>query len=275
MPVQAEFFQDPNFGGRFETFSAPNSRYVWVWFGSDLSNRISSLRATAYGGNNGSVYAFDRRTFLGSYAALHARDGYTSWWNTLNRSTDNKFESAVLINHSSVELPLSAREVVGQAFKEAFDEAAPNRDWYRVKRDREPKIFAHFLPKHAPGRIFLSLQQHLKIEIDWWPDYKAMFRYDVELYINSRGKLRAAVRYFYIDVEGGVLSSEIKGEMRTAISQARRQVNRKMSRLLRPLNFKRTYKDVYLVPGPPPNMNNFGELDNATDDATIVLVSEY
>ena len=57
--------------------------------------------------------------------------------------------------------------------------------------------------------IFVSIEQDLNVELDWWPDYDAQVRYDIELVLTADGHIDGYVAWVYVWVEGGIFSGDI------------------------------------------------------------------
>ena len=267
MPVHAEFFKHRDFRGSVETFNLNNSRYRWVKFGSRLRNEISSLRANAYGGNNGHLYAMTNRNFTGDYAALNMRNGSTSWWSYVGGALNDDIESALLINRSENEVVLSLKDLILDDFKSGIDQALSGTP---VKRRGNPTIYGSFWPGHDSSRKFATIEQNLKVEIDWWPDYDARVRYDLYFYLNGSGKAQVYVAWTHVWVEGGIFSRRIFNELNPQLVAGANRLTEELQALISVLSLC-TFRDVYLLPGKQPS-NNFGDLGNTKDDTMLVLV---
>lgn len=269
MAVFAEFYQHINFGTPVSTYNLTNEfRYYRIRFNSTLRNEVSSMRANAYAGTNGNVYAFTGRNFLGDYASLNMRDGWTSWWSYVGDRINDDLESAIIVNrNASGELMILPGEQIGPAFVEQIDEALRGTP---VSRRGEPRIYSLFWPAHDPGRIFVSIEQDLNVAIDWWPDYDAQVRYDVRLYLTPEGRLDGYVAWTYVWVEGGIFSDDIFDALQPPLvagAAVLTQALRERLALLERLRFQ----TLYLLPGPIPS-ENFGDMRNAKDGSTLVLV---
>lgn len=269
MAVFAEFYKHINFGVPVETFNLSNEwRYRWIRFGSTLRNEISSLRANAYAGTNGNVYAFTQRNFLGNYASLNMANGWTSWWSYVGDARNDDIESAIMVNrNASGELVISLREQIAPEFIEQLDARLRGT---QVSRRGDPRIYTLFWPGHDPGSIFVSIEQDLNVALDWWPDYDAQVRYDIRLYLTADGRLDGYVAWVYVWVEGGIFSGDIFNSLRPQLVAGAAVLTEALRAKLAVFGSFR-FRDLYLLPGPPPSAS-FGDLRNAKDGSTLVLI---
>lgn len=269
MAVLSQFYKHSNLGTPMEAFTLQSGwRYQWLVFGSTLSDEISSLRATAYGGNGGNVYGFTENHFLGNYASLNMRDGWTSWWSYVGGALNDDIESAIIVNrNNSGETPIEVGTLVKQDFITKMDQAVAGT---AVSRKGDPRIYSLFWPGHDPSKIFISIEQDLNVAVDWWPDYDAQVRYDIYPYLSSTGRISAYVAWVYVWVEGGIFSGRIYDRLQPKLVAGASALNdaiRAKLGLLADIRFR----DVYLLPGPPPT-SNFGDISNAKNGSTLVLV---
>jgi hypothetical protein len=269
MAVFSQFYKDSNFGGPVESFDVDNGwRYEWIQFGSTLGDEISSLRATAHDGEPGNVFGFTERSYLGNYAALNMQSGWTSWWSYVGDGLNDDIEAAIIVNRNpSGEIVLDLESLVKDQFTSEFDNAVSGT---QVSRKGDPRIYTLFWPPHDPGKIFLSIEQDLNIAIDWWPDYDAQVRYDVVVYLTSQQTVDAYVAWVYVWVEGGIFSDKIFNSLQPKlVAGASTLTNAFRGRLA--LLSSRHFRDLYMLPGPPPS-SSFGDIRNAKDGSTLVLV---
>ncbi|MFP5390941.1 MAG: hypothetical protein ACLGI6_05260 [Gammaproteobacteria bacterium] len=269
MAVFAEFYKHANFGAPVETFNLDNNwRYLWVKFGSRLRNEISSLRANAYAGTAGNVYAFTERNFLGNYASLNMRPGWTSWWSYVGGARNDDIESAILVNrYASGEIVISLREQIAPEFTTQLDRRLAGT---QVSRKGDPRIYTLFWPGHDSSKIFVSIEQDLNVELDWWPDYDAQVRYDIELVLTASGHIDGYVAWVYVWVEGGIFSGDIFDSLQPQLVAGAGPLTEALRAKLAIFSGF-TFQDLYLLPGPPPS-DAFGDLRNAKDGSTLVLV---
>ena len=269
MAVFAEFYKHINFGAPVETFNLTNNwRYLWVKFGSNLGNEISSMRANAYGGMNGNVYGFTERNFLGNYASLNMADGWTSWWSYVGSALNDDIESAILVNRNrSGELIISLREQIAPEFVTQLDRRLAGT---QVSRRGDPRIYTLFWPGHDSGKIFVSIEQNLNVELDWWPDYDAQVRYDIELVLTAGGHIDGYVAWVYVWVEGGIFSGDIFDSLQPQLVAGAGPLTEALRAKLA-LFSGIHFSDLYLLPGPPPS-SSFGDIRNAKDGSTLVLI---
>lgn len=269
MAVFSEFYRHINFGTPAETFSLDNGwRYQWIVFGGTLGDEISSLRATGFGGMNGNVFAFTERNFLGGYAALNMGDGGTSWWSYVGDGLNDDVESAIIVNRNrDGEIVIDLKDQIAPEFVARLDERLSGT---QVSRRGDPRVFTLFWPGHDPGKIFVSIEQDLNVALDWWPDYDAQVRYDIEVQLDGAGRVDAFVAWVYVWVEGGVFSGDIYDRLQPQLMAGASTLTEALRARLAQLGAF-TFRDLYLLPGPPPS-GSFGDIRNAKDGSTLVLV---
>jgi hypothetical protein len=269
MAVFAEFYKHISFGPPVETFNLANDwRYRWIVFGSTLGNEISSLRANAYGGTNGNVYAFTEGNYLGNYAALNMDEGWTCWWSYVGDGLNDDVESAIMVTRNrGGETVISLADQIAPEFATQLDARLAGT---QVSRSGDPRVFTLFWPGHDPSRIFVSIEQDLHVSIDWWPDYSAQVRYDVEVVLTADGHLDGFVAWVYVWVEGGIFSGDIYDSLQPQLLAGAGTLTEALRAKLA-LFGGFTFSDLYLLPGPPPS-SDFGDIRNARDGSTLVLV---
>jgi hypothetical protein len=269
MSIFAEFYKDPDLGAPGESFTLVNGwRYRWISFGSVLNNEITSLRASAFDGSAGELYAFTDKGYLGNYAALNLTPDMVAWYNHVGSALDNDIESALMVNRNArgeVAIDLGAQ--IGPEFATRFDAEAAGT---QVSRTAAPRVFTLFWPGHDPGEIFVSIEQDLNVALDWWPDYSAQVRYDVKVYRTAAGHLDAYVAWVYTWVEGGIFSGKVHDELKPRMVAAAATITSALRAKLAALA-SITVADAYLLPGPPPS-DTYAEIRNARDGSTLVLV---
>lgn len=277
MTVFGEFFEHSNFGGNAYSAELTNNwRYWWVKFGGNLKNKVSSMRARAYGGRSGNAYGFTRNDFLGNMATLNMNEGWTCWWNSMGGINDD-IESGLLVNRSANETELNMNDLLGAAFADAFDAATAGT---KVSRSGNPKIYSVFWPSWDSGRKFVRIEQNMNVEIDWWPDYDAQVQYDIYFY-TANGQVHAYVARTSTWVEGGVFSGSINDELHPQMVSGADDLDAELENGLGLLNllgaFAGGFTGVYLLPGNPPNMpppsSNFGRMGSAYENSTVVLTT--
>ena len=268
MAVYAQFYEHSNFGGAMESFTLnDNWRYWWIKFGSTLDNEISSLRANAFDGFNGNVYGLTESNFLGNYASLNMREGWTSWWNFVGGSLNDDIESALLINRNKDELVIGLKDQIAETFTSGFDKAVEGT---QVSRTGEPRIYSTFWPGYDPTKTFVSIEQNLNVALDWWPDYDAQVRYDIYLYLDGGGHVQGYVAWVYVWVEGGVFSGDIFNSLQPQLVSGASTLTAQIQKKLAALTAF-SFRGLYLLPGPPPS-SSFGDEGDARSDSTLALV---
>lgn len=268
MAVYSEFYQHSNFGGTLEAFNLDNNyRYFWIKFGSALRNQISSIRGHASGGFKGNLFTMSEDHFSGKLISLNMEDGWTSWWSYVGDNYNDDIESALLVNRNHNETIIELKDLIMRDFISGFDEETSGTP---VSRKGDPVIFTTFWPGFAPDRNFVSIEQNLNVEIDWWPDYDAQVRYDIYLYLNSNGNVWGYSYYPYVWVEGGIFSNKIFNELYPKLKNGADSLTKKIQTKLSLLSFKK-FRGLYLLPGKKPS-GNFGDFGHTRDNSTLVLV---
>ena len=273
MAVYAEFFKHANFSGYSESFTLGNSsRYLWIKFGSKLRDEITSMRANAYSGFDGNVYGFTGNDFLGDYASLNMSEGWTCWWSNVGSKLNDDIESALLINRNKSEFAVELKDQIAGVFKSKLDEKLAGT---QAHRSGEPRVFSLFWPSFDPTKKLVRIEQDLRVELDWWPDYDATIRYDIYLYLSSDGKVKGYVKWAHTWVEGGIFSGDILDELHPKVVAGAADLNSELQNKLS-LFSAFTFRSLYLLPGPqppmPPPSSNFGRIGNAKDTSTLVRV---
>jgi hypothetical protein len=277
MSVDCTFYKHQDFGGDSRSYSLSNSwRYRWIKFGSPLKNEITSLRANAYSGRNAHVYGFTGNNFLGDYASLNIPNGWTSWWSNVGGQMNDDIESALMINRSNDEFTLSMEDTIADEFSTQLASFLAGED---ASARGAPKVYATFYPSWDPNRKFVTIEQGLRVDVPWWPDYDASMRYDIYFYLHSPTEVRAYVAWVHTWVEGGVFSGKINDQLHPQVMSGASDVNDALAGQLPLLSlvalFRGPIQSLYLLPGreplmPPPN-SSFGATGNAKEDCQLVL----
>ena len=268
MAVYSEFYKDINLGGSMESFTLDdNWRYWRIHFTGNWNDEISSLRANAYAGYNGNVYAFTEGNFLGEFAALNMDEGWTSWWSFVGGDMNDRISSAILVNRNKDELVISLKDQIASTFISGMDDALRGT---QVSRKGDPRVYSLLWPGNDPTRKFVSIEQDLNVALDWWPDYDAQVRYDIYLYLDGNGSVQGYVAWVYVWVEGGIFSGDIFNSLQPKlVAGASTLTSQLQTKLAAFADFK--FSGLYLLPGPPPP-HSFGEILDAKSDSTLVLV---
>ena len=268
MAVHAEFYKHQNLTGNLEAFNLNNNyRYFWIKFGSTLSNEITSMRGYANGGFKGNIFTMSNNDFSGKQISLNMNEGWTSWWNNVGSAFNDDIESALIVNRNYNETVIELRDLILPDFLSAFDEKTKGTP---VSRKGDASVFTTYWPGFAPDKIFVSIEQNLNVEIDWWPDYDAQVRYDIYLYLNSKGNIWGYSYYPAVWVEGGIFSSKIFNELYPKLKDGAHALTEKIQAKLSLFNYK-TFRGLYLLPGKQPS-GGFGDFGNTRDNSTLVLV---
>jgi len=267
MAVHTDFYKDINFGGDVDSFTLDdNWRYWWIVFGSQFTNNISSFRSTAYDGFDGNTFAFTENHFLGTYLSLNMQEGWTSWWSYVGDSLNDQIESALLVNRNKNELVVGLKDQIADDFKTGMDAQLAGT---QVSRNGDPRIYTTFWPGYDPGKMFVSIEQGLNVAVDWWPDYDAQVRYDIELALDGAGTVQGWVAWVYVWVEGGIFSGDIFDSLQPQLVNGASTLTTKIQEKLAIFSSFH-FSSLYLLPGTPPS-SSFGDIRDAKSDSTLVL----
>ena len=268
MTIVSEFYKDAHVGPPGETYTLPNGwRYQWVVFGSVLENEISSLRASAYDGTPGNVYAFADHGWLGNYVSLNMQAGYISWWDYVGDSINDDIETALIVERDPAnETVLSLGPLIAPQFASQFDAQAAGTE---VSRVGDPKIYTTYWPGYDPSEIFVSIEQDLHIDVPDWFDYSAQVRYDVKLYRTDAGGIDGYVAWVYTWVEGGIISGTIFDRLEPRMVAGAATLTSALRAQLAAFGGL-NLADLYLLPSTPPT-SAAGDRGNAKDGSSLVL----
>lgn len=277
MAVSCTFYKDSRFRGTSQIFSLSNDwRYWWVKFGWLLHNEITSFRATASAGFDGNVYGFTGNSFQGDFASLNMAEDWTCWWSDVGGVVNDDIESALLVNRNRNESVIALADLIRDPFVAKLDEKLAGSP---ARRRGDPRIYANFWPSHDPTRKFVSIEQDLRVEVDWWPDYDARMRYDIYLYLHSPTEVQGYVAWVNTWIEGGVFSGKINDQLHPPVVAGASAVNEEINSQLPLLGFlaifKGQFRSLYLLPGEQPQMpppsSNFGRVGNHAENCCLVL----
>jgi hypothetical protein len=268
MSVMTTLWEHRDFRGFAKTSNSGNSRYFWNRWGA-TNDVFSSMRVWGLG-QRGNAYAFEHINFDGRFAALNvAGASASSWWSYFGDSFNDKVSSSLIVARESqaneIEVPL--RQLVAARFMSFFDAQAAGT---KLSRRGEPRIYGTFFPGYDTDKVFATVDQDLTVQLDNWADYDANVKYDVEFSVVN-GRLRGVCRWSHVWVESGIFSSKVFDGIAPRLHGAKRQFTAAIQAQL-DLFGARTFRSVYLLPGPAPDMNQFGFFANHTDDVVLVIV---
>jgi len=268
MSVHAEFFKGHHLTGSVFTHTQNNShRYFWVKFGKHFRNQISSMRAHAFNGSGANVYGMSESNFLGKFVSLNVKNNNTNSWNFVGDAIDNDIKSALLIRRSANEVTIELKKQIIPDFIKGFDKRAKGT---KLSRIGEPKVFATFFPSYDPHKSFVSIEQHLNVQLDNWPDYNALVRYDIWIHLNEFNNIRGHVAKTYVWVEGGAFTHQVFKAISPPLADAWLDITDQVKEKLEPFD-NVVFKDVYLLPGPAPK-GRIGDTGDTKSNCTLVLV---
>lgn len=269
MAVMATLWQHQDFQGFAKSnATSGNQRYVWNRWGA-TNDVFSSMRAWSLG-HRGNAYAFEHSNFDGRFAALNVGGAFSSsWWSHLGPLSD-RVSSSLIVSRDprGNEIEVPARQQVAARFRTMFDAQTAGT---QLRRRGEPRVYGNFFPGFDIGRVFLRIDQDLTVVLNNWPDYDANVKYDIEFFVDGGGRLRGYCRWSHVWVESGIFSGTVSERISPKLHGAKAQLTAAIQGQL-DLFGGRVFRDVYLLPGPVPDMNQFGFMAAHTDDVILVVV---
>jgi hypothetical protein len=267
MAVVATLWVDRDFRGLSRTSTSGGFRYYWNKWGAH-NDTFSSMRAWG-SGNRGTAYAFENINFDGTFAALNVADGGSSRWSYFGDAFNDKVSSSLIVarNPQSNEIEVPLRQNVLPQFTSVFDAETAGT---KLHRSGGPRLYGTFFPSYDTAKVLLTIDQNLTVEIDNWPDYDANVKYDVAFFL-SGGHLHGYAAWSHVWVESGILSGTVHDRIAPRLHAAKTTLTSSVESQLR-LFSSFTFTDVYLLPGPAPNMSQFGFFARYDDDVILVLV---
>jgi hypothetical protein len=247
-------------------------------------------------GHRGNAYAFEHVNFDGRFAALNVGGKFSSaWWSYFGDDFNDQVSSSLLVARSpadaETEVPLRAR--VASQFVTIFDQKTAGKP---VSRNGEPRMYVTYFPAYDPDKAFATIEQALKVQVriplktqikiwnpfgdDWiveidlgqvrWSDYSASVRYDISFFV-THGVLHGRVSWVTVWVEPGVFSTSVYEELQPQLMEAASDLTSAIESALS-LFARGKFSDAYLLPGPPPDMDEAGFKARYDDDVTLVVV---
>jgi hypothetical protein len=292
MSVTATLWEHKNFGGQSFTSNSGGYRYYWNTWGGH-NDMFSSMRAWS-SGHRGNAYAFEHIDFSGRFAALNVGGAFSSsWWSYFGSAFNDKVSSSLIVAREpqSRETEVALRAVVAPQFASLFDAKVAGKP---VSRNGDPRIYGTFFPSYDNQRVFATINQNLTvqvriplkitipnpfgddIEIDLgtfrWSDYDANVRYDIAFYIGGDGVLHGFAAWSHVWVEAGPFSQRVHDDLAPELHAAKADITSAIESALA-LFSRRRFADAYLLPGPRPDMTQFGFFANYDDDVVLVVVA--
>ena len=265
MSVTATLWEHRDFRGFSKTTNVKH-RYRWNRWGA-TNDVFSSFRAWSIG-DRGNAYAFEHIDFDGTFAALNVGGAFTSsWWSYFGFLNDTISSSLVIAREPAdreIEVPL--KQQVSSQFKSLFDAETAGT---QLRRRGEPRVYATLFPGYDIKRVFATINQDLTVVLENWSDYDANVRYDVEFYL-ANGRLRGYARWSHVWVEAGVFSDGVYDGIAPKLHAAKSKITTAIQSQL-DLFGGRTFRDVYLLPGPRPDMDQFGFIARHDDEVVLVV----
>ena len=268
MSVMATLWEHRDFQGFSKTSNSGNFRYFWNRWGA-TNDVFSSMRAWSLG-HRGNAYAFEHINFDGRFAALNVGGAFTSsWWSYFGDSFNDKVSSSLIVARepqaNEIEVPL--RQQVASRFRALFDAQTAGT---KLSRRGDPRVYGTFFPGYDISKVFATIDQDLTVQLDNWPDYDANVKYDIEFFLVN-GRLRGVCQWSHVWVESGIFSGAVHDRIAPGLHGAKGQLTAAIQAQL-DLFGSRVFRFVYLLPGPIPDMNQFGFFANHTDDVILVVV---
>jgi hypothetical protein len=270
LAVVQTLWEHSNFQGFSRTRSTDPFRYRWDKWGGGDNDVFSSMRAWGMG-HRGNAYAFEHSNFDGRFAALNVGAGGSSWWSYFGDAFNDKVSSSLIVARApqAAETEVALRQQVASRFASLFDAETAGT---QLSRSGDPRVYGTFFPDDDPTRIFATINQDLNVEINNWPDYDANVRYDIEFYLSSAGHLQGYARWSRVWVESGIFHDKVLGEIAPRLHAAKSKITSAIQAQLAVFSTS-VFSAVYLLPGPVPDMNQFGFFANHDDDLILVVVS--
>jgi hypothetical protein len=247
-------------------------------------------------GHRGNVYAFEHINFDGAFAALNVGGKFSSaWWTYFGDDFNDKVSSLLIVARApkSVETEVPLRSNVTSQFATIFDTKTQGKP---VSRNGDPRMYATYFPSYDPDKAFATIDQALTVQVriplktkftiwnpfgdDWeieidlgqirWSDYAARVRYDISFFV-SDGHLHGRASWVTVWVEAGPFSTQVHNELKPQLVEAATDVTAAIESALG-LFARSRFADAYLLPGPPPDMDQAGFKARYDDDVTLVVV---
>jgi hypothetical protein len=147
-----------------------------------------------------------------------------------------------------------------------------------ASRDGDPSLTWAMFPTGVdhldPNGIYLEIGQTFQVNVPWpFSPVTASLTYDIQLYADDAGHVRAWGQRWAYWVDGGIFAGKVADELQPVVSAGLgtlvTQVNQKLGELDRLLG---KVTDVYYLPGSQTTPVGLGTLTGATfDDVTIVI----
>jgi hypothetical protein len=275
MSVAATLFEHRDFQGQSFT-SDPGSQYLYHWntWGGH-NDFFSSMRALGTGGR-GHAFAFEHIDFSGRFAALNVpATGSESYWSYFGDAFNDQVSSSLVVSRypDSRESQVALRQHVAPQFTALLDQRLQGRP---IARNVDPRIYATFFPEWGHDFVYLTIDQDLRtstlrLNLLSWPGYAVNVKYYIRFFVGDDRRLHATCEYSRVWVEAGPLSKEISDAVAPGLHGAKTDVSEAFEDAVASLP-GRAHADVYLLPGGPPDMNQFGYFAQFDDDVTLVVV---
>lgn len=292
MSVIATLWEHKDFGGQSFTSNSGGFRYFWNRWGAH-NDFFSSMRAWA-SGHRGNAYAFEHIDFTGRFAALNVGGAFSScWWSYFGSSFNDKVSSSLIVRReiASRETEVALGSIVAAQFASLFDAKTAGKP---ISRNGEPRVYGTFFPGYDPNRVFATIDQNLTVQVRVpvkftipnpfgddividlgqfrWFDYDANVRYDIVFFVTN-GQLHGRAAWSHVWVEGGPFSQRVHDGIAPDLHGAKTDITSAIENALA-LFRRRRFADAYLLPGPTPDMNQFGFFANFDDDVVLVAVAQ-
>ncbi|MFC8923111.1 hypothetical protein [Cellulosimicrobium sp. NPDC057127] len=269
MTVISVLWQHRDFQGFTRTVSTGSGRYRWMRYGSQANDELSSERAWGIG-HRGHTFAFEHRDFAGRFAALNVDDGGSSWWSYYGGAFNDVASSSIVVarEQAAREIELGLRDLIAPRFTSLFDAETAGT---RLSRRGDPRVYGTFFPTWDLDRVFVTIDQDLRVDVPDWFDYDANVRYFIAFFVAADGVLGARAVRSSVWVEGGVLSSTVMDRIKGRLHGAKPLITRALEAQLS-LFERLRFADVYLLPGSRPDLGLAGYSGRNEDDVTLVAV---
>ncbi|MEV2266283.1 hypothetical protein [Nonomuraea africana] len=261
-------FEHRDFRGFSRTIDNTGFRYFWNRYGGAEHDAFSSMRLFGRG-HVGHAYAFEHINHDGRFAALNANNPGDVFWSYFGDAFNDVVSSSLVVVRDQNEIVVPLRQQVASTFASMFDAMAAGT---RIARVGAPRVYGTFFPSYDNTRIFLTINQNLTVRISGWPDYDANVKYDIEFFL-AGAKLNGFARWSHVWVEAGLFSQQVFDRIKGPLHAGKANLTSAVQQQLR-LFSGRNFRGVYILPGPRPNMSQFGFFGHSDQEVCLVAVPQ-
>lgn len=208
--------------------------------------------------------------FSGDFVEIAVpKSGSPDFRNLTDLGFNDRTRSLLLVNASrGPEFRISFRDTFLDTWNSTIDKELGTK----ASRKGDPLMTWAAFPENisylSPDQTYLSIQQRLNINIDWWPDYDARIGYFLYLYLDGAGKLQGYVQRWEYWVEGGVKTGGIVDQLKPKVVSGMNTINTTLKERLSSLP---AFKSFYYLPGRQLGPVTGVAQGNTWDDVTLVF----